>query len=532
MLKAATFRQLKALHTVARLGSVSRAAEELKLTQPAVSLQIRLLEDAAGAPLLQRVGRGVQLTAAGEILARYALEILDLWNGAADDLAALHGEQGGTLRIGAITTAEYLIPPFLVRFTESRPQVKVQFKVGNRADIIRMLATHEIDLAVMGSAPRELRTAATAFAKHPMAFVASPAHALMKKKRLSLDDLQNANLFVRERGSGTRSTVENLFKLAGHKLHIGSELSSNEAIKQLVNGEDRFIAHQERQRDLPRRHAMRARHLRQHAAARACRRRKIARAERAIGGDRHPVPRAPGQHGMFDRALPQMIQHLIARDPPGTAGPRDVLQRRHIEIADAPGQDLAVRRQPLEPRHGVRNRMRARPMQQIAIQPVGAQPRQRRLARADRALPRRIAGQHLGNEEHAVALPGDRVGHDRLGAAIHLRRIDMGHAKLDAAPERRNRPGLALTGLVTAHLPRALPDHRHIPPGRPEHTLPQGAASAVPTHSRQSMISAAMIAGPRNSPSKPHTSTPPRMPSSTQMNGSLVWPPISTGRIK
>ena len=234
MLKAATFRQLKTLHTVAKLGSVSRAAEELRLTQPAVSLQIRLLEDGAGAPLLQRVGRGIQLTAAGEILARYALEILDLWNGAADDLAALQGEQGGTLRIGAITTAEYLIPPFLVRFTEQRPQVKVQLKVGNRADIIRMLATHEIDLAIMGSAPRELRTSATPFAKHPMAFVASPSHPLMKKKRLSLDDLKSANMFVRERGSGTRSTVENLFKQEGHKLHIGSELSSNEAIKQLV----------------------------------------------------------------------------------------------------------------------------------------------------------------------------------------------------------------------------------------------------------------------------------------------------------
>jgi LysR family transcriptional regulator, low CO2-responsive transcriptional regulator len=234
MLKAATFRQLRTLHTVAKLGSVSRAAEELRLTQPAVSLQIRLLEDGAGTPLLQRVGRGIQLTAAGEILARYALEILDLWNGAADDLAALQGEQGGTLRIGAITTAEYLIPPFLVRFTEQRPQVKVQLKVGNRADIIRMLATHEIDLAIMGSAPRELRTSATPFAKHPMAFVASPSHPLMKKKRLSLDDLKSANMFVRERGSGTRSTVENLFKQEGHKLHIGSELSSNEAIKQLV----------------------------------------------------------------------------------------------------------------------------------------------------------------------------------------------------------------------------------------------------------------------------------------------------------
>jgi LysR family transcriptional regulator, low CO2-responsive transcriptional regulator len=233
-MREATFRQLTALHTVAKLGSVSSAAEELRLTQPAISLQIRLLGEAAGTPLLQRIGRGVQLTAAGEILARYAQEILDLWRGAGDELATLQGERGGTLRIGAITTAEYLIPPYLVHFTESRPQVKVQFKVGNRSDIVRMLATHEIDVAVMGSPPRELKTVAIAFAKHPMAFVAAPGHPLMSRNRIALEDLQKANLLVRERGSGTRSTVENLFKQAGLKIHIASELSSNEAIKQLV----------------------------------------------------------------------------------------------------------------------------------------------------------------------------------------------------------------------------------------------------------------------------------------------------------
>ncbi|CAG4891557.1 LysR family transcriptional regulator [Paraburkholderia saeva] len=234
MLKTATFRQLKALDMVSKLGSISRAAEELHLTQPAISLQIRLLEEAAGAPLVQRVGRGVQLTAAGDLLARYALEILDLWNEGVDEVAALRGELGGTLRIGAITTAEYLIPPLLVQFTEQRPHVKVTFKVGNRDDIIRMLATHEIDLAVMGSPPRELRTVATAFAKHPMAFVASPSHPLMQHRRLSLKDLESANLLVRERGAGTRATVESLFKNDGRTLHIGSELSSNEAIKQMV----------------------------------------------------------------------------------------------------------------------------------------------------------------------------------------------------------------------------------------------------------------------------------------------------------
>ncbi|KVV47409.1 LysR family transcriptional regulator [Burkholderia territorii] len=232
--KTATFRQLKALDMIARLGSVSRAAEELNLTQPAVSLQVRLLEEAVGAALLQRVGRGVQLTAAGEIVARYAREILHLWSEAGDEVAALTGDLGGTLRIGAITTAEYLIPPLLVKFTATRPHVKTYFKVGNRDDIIRMLATHEIDLAVMGSAPKELRTHAVEFAKHPMVFVAAPGHPLMQRKRVALKDLESAHLLVRERGAGTRSTVESLFKTAGYRFHVGSELSSNEAIKQMA----------------------------------------------------------------------------------------------------------------------------------------------------------------------------------------------------------------------------------------------------------------------------------------------------------
>ncbi|CAG9269722.1 LysR family transcriptional regulator [Paraburkholderia caribensis] len=234
MLKTTTFRQLRTLQTVARVGSISGAAEELHLTQPAVSLQISQFGEAAGTPLLRRVGREVQLTATGEVMARYANEILSLWNEAGEEVAALRGELGGTLRIGAITTAEYLVPPLLVRFTKERPGVKLQFRIGNRDDIVRMLATNEIDLAIMGRQPRELRTGAAAFAKHPMAFVAAPAHPLMQVKPLQLTDLESANLLVRERGSGTRVTVEGLFKEAGLKLRVGSELSSNEAIKQLV----------------------------------------------------------------------------------------------------------------------------------------------------------------------------------------------------------------------------------------------------------------------------------------------------------
>ncbi|WP_233853553.1 LysR family transcriptional regulator [Paraburkholderia sp. HD33-4] len=234
MLKTTTFRQLKTLQTVARVGSISGAAVELHLTQPAVSLQVSQLAEAAGTALLRRAGREVKLTAAGEVMVRYANEILSVWNEAGEEIAALRGELGGTLRIGAITTAEYLVPPLLVRFMKARPDVKLQFRIGNRDEIVRMLSTNEIDLAIMGRQPRELRTHAAAFARHPMGFVAAPSHPLMHTRRVQLADLEAANLLVRERGSGTRVAVEAIFKAQGLKVHAASELSSNEAIKQLV----------------------------------------------------------------------------------------------------------------------------------------------------------------------------------------------------------------------------------------------------------------------------------------------------------
>ena len=233
MLKNATLRQLSAFHAVARLGSVSRAASELYLTQPAVSIQLKLLEESAGTPLLQREGRGVRLTQAGDLMASYAGRILDLWRDVGDEMATLRGVFSGTLRVGAVTTAEYLLPPLLVSFANEHPNVKVKLRVGNRDEIARMLATQEVDLVIMGRPPCELKTVSTAFAKHPMAFIASPRHPLMAQRDVSLADVSGANLLARERGSGTRTTLERLFKDEAIVLRIGSELSSNEAIKQM-----------------------------------------------------------------------------------------------------------------------------------------------------------------------------------------------------------------------------------------------------------------------------------------------------------
>lgn len=233
MIKNATFRQLAALHSVARLGSVSRAASELHLTQPAVSIQIKLLEESAGTPLVERVGRGVRLTDAGELLAGYAARILDLWREAGDEMSTQRGGISGTLRVGAVTTAEYLLPPLLVAFADGRSEVEIKLRVGNRNEIVHMLAGQEIDIAIMGRPPAEMKTTALPFAKHPMAFLASPAHPLMARHKLTVADLAGVKLLVRERGSGTRTTIETLFKEAGLPLRAGSELSSNEAIKQM-----------------------------------------------------------------------------------------------------------------------------------------------------------------------------------------------------------------------------------------------------------------------------------------------------------
>ena len=231
----ASFRQLQSLVLVARHQSVSRAAEALHVTQPAVSLQLRTLEEITGAALTRKVGRTIQLTAAGEVMLQFSERILRLWEQAGDELAALEGIASGTLRIGAVTTAEHLLPPLLVPFTMERPDVRLKLQVGNRAEILNMLARHEIDLAIMGTPPREMRTNAARFARHPMGFVASPGHPLMKKKNVSLADVVQANLMVRERGSGTRTAVEKLFKEGGHALNFGSEVSSNEAIKRMVS---------------------------------------------------------------------------------------------------------------------------------------------------------------------------------------------------------------------------------------------------------------------------------------------------------
>ena len=228
-----SLRQMLTFRTVARLGSVSLAAEELHLSQSAVSVQISGLEAAAGTKLISRTGRGVRLTEAGELLVVYADRLAALWNETSDEMTGYLGSFTGTLRVGAVTTAEYWVPRLLVAFVNENPKVKIRLRVGNREAMVRDLSSDEIDIAVMGSPPREIRVDACPIARNPVAFVATPDHPLMSVPDLTMARLAEERLLVRERGSGSRITLERLFRDAGLRLRIGSELSSNESIKQM-----------------------------------------------------------------------------------------------------------------------------------------------------------------------------------------------------------------------------------------------------------------------------------------------------------
>ena len=231
--KTANIKQLITFQKVARLGNVSMAAEELFLSQSATSIQLSNLEEAVGVKLLSRTGRGIRLTEAGEVLYTLSERVLNTWQEVSDEMESYLGDFSGTLRIGAVTTAEYWLPHLLVNFANANPKIKLKLQVANRDDIVRYLSTDEIDLAVMGRAPDEIRVKSVSFANNPTAFLAAPNHALMHTQGLSLEMLANAHMLVREKGSGARSSLERIFKGEGIKLAVGAELSSNESIKQL-----------------------------------------------------------------------------------------------------------------------------------------------------------------------------------------------------------------------------------------------------------------------------------------------------------
>lgn len=233
-MKNVTLRQLKVFEAVACHLSFSRAAEELHLTQPAVSMQVQALAELAGVPLFEQLGKKIYLTAAGEELLRHARRIAQQLREADEALAAIRGVKGGRLTIGVVSTAKYFAPRLLVAFRKLHPEVELKLGVHNRETVVRRMADNEIDLAIMGVPPRDFETVSAVFADHPHAIVAAPNHALAGCRQIEPADLAQEPFLIREPGSGTRGAMERFFAERGVQLTDTTEMGSNETIKQAV----------------------------------------------------------------------------------------------------------------------------------------------------------------------------------------------------------------------------------------------------------------------------------------------------------
>jgi len=234
-MKNATLRQLRVFAAAARHQSFGKAAEELHLTPPAVSMQIRELEEQVGLPLFDRSGRQVALTVTGEYLLVYVRKVLATLKDAEDAIARFRGLETGRVSIGMVSTAKYFVPRMLAQFRQEHPAIEVKLAVGgNREQLVALLRANEVDLAIMGRPPRELATRAEPFAVHPHSVVTAPDHPLTRIGHAPASLLANYEFIIRETGSGTRAAMEKFF--ADHRLQprVAMEMTSNETIKQAV----------------------------------------------------------------------------------------------------------------------------------------------------------------------------------------------------------------------------------------------------------------------------------------------------------
>jgi DNA-binding transcriptional LysR family regulator len=230
-----TFRQLKIFASVAHHLSFTRASQELHLTQPAVSMQIKQLEHAVGLPLFEQLGKKTYLTDAGREFGRYASGITAQLEELDQVVDELKGLKRGRLTIAVASTANYFVPRLLATFCRRHGDaVSVSLDVTNREQLLRSLAENRNDLVIMGQPPESMTLVAERFLENPLVVIAPSGHPLADKKRIPMARLREETFLVREQGSGTRSAMERYFAANNLRLATPMEMSSNEAIKQGV----------------------------------------------------------------------------------------------------------------------------------------------------------------------------------------------------------------------------------------------------------------------------------------------------------
>ena len=234
MLRRVTFRQLQIFCAVTRHLSFVRASEELHLSQPAVSMQVKQLEEALGLPLLDRFGKRLTLTEAGARVHDHAARVIGELHDAEETINQLKGLRGGSITVGMVSTAKYFVPKLLARFTAMHPNLDLRIFAGNRGVLHGYLHRNEIDLAVMGRPPRELEMVTEAFAQHPYVFIAPPDHPCAGAGPIDLFELRRETVLLRELESGTRMLNDEYFEKTLFRPRRMIEMGSNEMIKQAV----------------------------------------------------------------------------------------------------------------------------------------------------------------------------------------------------------------------------------------------------------------------------------------------------------
>lgn len=229
-----TLRQLKVFESVARHLSYTQAANELHLTQPAVSMQVKQLEESVGLPLFEQMGKKIYLTEAGQEMKYYSREISRQLVELDEVIEGLKGVERGHLSISVASTANNFGTRLLAAFTKKYPGTSFSLDVTNRETLLRQLENNEKDLVIMGRPPEDMGLTVESFMDNPLVVIAPPGHPLAKEKSIPLSRLQDEIFVVREAGSGTFIAMERFFNNHGVRLNTGMEMTSNEAIKQSV----------------------------------------------------------------------------------------------------------------------------------------------------------------------------------------------------------------------------------------------------------------------------------------------------------
>ena len=233
----ATLHQLEVFEATARHSSFTRAAEELFLTQPTVSMQVKQLTKAIGLPLFEQVGKKLYLTEAGKQLFSTCQDIFVRLDQLEMTIADLKGMKQGKLRVAVITTTKYFMPRLLGPFCQLYPGIDVSLTVTNHEQVIDRLARNQDDLYLMSQLPEHIDVQVYPFLENPLVVVAPRNHPLVNDRNIPLKRLVEEVFIMREPGSGTRRSFQKLLDTNGLSVRVRLELGSNEAIKQAIAGQ-------------------------------------------------------------------------------------------------------------------------------------------------------------------------------------------------------------------------------------------------------------------------------------------------------